>query len=286
MQNMTPVHRNMKRLIIIFAYLAIFFLLGAFFYYTFRAKPTCSDKIQNQGETGVDCGGPCGKCDVLPKIEDIQTIEKAIVPGEPGKYDALVKIENPNSQFGAANVSYSFNLLDGDGKIISKNEGTTFVLPAETKYILAFNIPSEQKPASLDFKISSFEWSKFTEYSEPNILVYAKEFNLMSGGSPGFAELKAKTRNQSGYDFRQISAVAVIRDGSGQAVAINQTSFNDVRVNEEREISFRWSNPFQIDPVSARIEIDPEVNVFDNENYMKQHGAPGQYKSYNTNSQQ
>ena len=24
--------------------------------------PTCSDKVQNQGETGVDCGGPCAAC--------------------------------------------------------------------------------------------------------------------------------------------------------------------------------------------------------------------------------
>ncbi len=24
--------------------------------------PTCSDQVQNQGETGVDCGGPCGAC--------------------------------------------------------------------------------------------------------------------------------------------------------------------------------------------------------------------------------
>ncbi|MBI3032103.1 thioredoxin domain-containing protein [Candidatus Woesearchaeota archaeon] len=25
-------------------------------------SPTCSDELQNQGETGVDCGGPCDKC--------------------------------------------------------------------------------------------------------------------------------------------------------------------------------------------------------------------------------
>src|SRR5829696_3181026 len=24
--------------------------------------PTCSDGIQNQGETGIDCGGPCTAC--------------------------------------------------------------------------------------------------------------------------------------------------------------------------------------------------------------------------------
>ena len=27
-----------------------------------RACPTCDDDIQNQGETGVDCGGPCTVC--------------------------------------------------------------------------------------------------------------------------------------------------------------------------------------------------------------------------------
>lgn len=30
---------------------------------TIPVTPTCSDGIQNQGETGVDCGGPCNACD-------------------------------------------------------------------------------------------------------------------------------------------------------------------------------------------------------------------------------
>jgi hypothetical protein len=28
-------------------------------------KETCSDKIKNQGETGIDCGGPCKKCGIF-----------------------------------------------------------------------------------------------------------------------------------------------------------------------------------------------------------------------------
>lgn len=31
---------------------------------------TCSDGIQNQGETGVDCGGPCAPCPVVPTCWD------------------------------------------------------------------------------------------------------------------------------------------------------------------------------------------------------------------------
>ena len=34
------------------------------------AAPTCSDGIQNQGETGIDCGGPCPPCGVAPTCSD------------------------------------------------------------------------------------------------------------------------------------------------------------------------------------------------------------------------
>ena len=283
LQIMTSFQRTTKRLAIIFVYLVIFALIGTGFYYLFRTAPTCSDKIQNQGEEGVDCGGPCAKCEAMPRVENAKIIEKSIIPGEAGKYDALVKITNPNSQFGVANFDYSFNLLDDSGKIIAQSGGTGFILPAETKYILAFNLAPETKPASLDFKISSFKWNKFTEYKGPDIAIIAKEFNLTSGGESGFAKLTAKMRNQSGYDFREITVKAVIRNGNGDPIAVNQTSFNDVRVNEEREINFNWNAPFEIDPVSAKIEIEPEVNIFDNDNFMKQHGAPGQYESYDVN---
>ncbi len=32
--------------------------------------PTCTDGIQNQGETGIDCGGPCAPCPITPTCTD------------------------------------------------------------------------------------------------------------------------------------------------------------------------------------------------------------------------
>lgn len=278
---MTPAQRNIKRLIIIFIYLVMFVLIGTGFYYLFRTAPTCTDKIQNQGETGTDCGGPCAACAEMPKAENLIVVEEAIVPGEAGRYDMLAKITNPNSQLGAASFGYSFKLLDGTGKILAKSDGVNFILPGETKYILAFNISSDIKPDKMDFEINSFEWSKFSEFEQPDIATYGKEFNLASGGETGFAKLNAKMRNQSGYDFRVISALAVVRGEDSSPIAINKTNFNDVRVGEEREINFGWNSPFPINPMSARFEVVPEVNVFESDNFMKQHGVPGQYGSYN-----
>ncbi|MDD3487305.1 MAG: hypothetical protein PHF35_02940 [Candidatus Moranbacteria bacterium] len=277
---MTPSQRNIKRLVIISIYLAILLLVGTGLYFLLRTAPTCSDKIQNQGEEGIDCGGPCAACETLPDARNLETAETAIVPGEGGRYDALAKITNPNSQFGAAKFGYVFSLLDQSGKVLAKSEGESFVLPGQTKYILAFNMDASEKPASVKFEVRSFEWDKLKEYKEPDIPVYSKQFNLSSGGESGFANLKAKIKNQSDYDFRTITADVVIRNGAGTPIAINETNFNDVRANEEREINLTWNSSFPIDPVSARIEIVPEANVFDNDNFMKQHGVSGQYGTY------
>ena len=109
---MSAVRRIIKRLIIIFVYLAILAAVGIGFYFLFRTKPTCTDKIQNQGEERVDCGGPCSRCEETPIIEDLRISEKGLIPEESAKYDALVRITNPNAQFGVAVFEYAFNLLD------------------------------------------------------------------------------------------------------------------------------------------------------------------------------
>lgn len=282
---MPPAHRIIKRLIIVLVYFVIFSLIGTGFYYLFRAEPTCTDKIRNQGETGIDCGGPCAKCEEIPAAQDLKVVEKAVIPVQGASYDALVRIANPNAQLGAAKFEYSFDFKDENGNIVGQKKGSSFILPAQTKYIFAFNISAETKPAELDFKISSFQWSRFSEYEEPGISVYAREFSLVGGGDPGFAKLSAKMRNDSGFSFREISAGAVIRNGKGVPLAVNRTSFNDVRVNEERELNFNWNYPFALEPASAGIEIEPEVNVFESDNYMKEHGVPGQYGSYDAGNE-
>ena len=274
--------RIIKRLIIIAVYLVIIASIGSGLYFLLREKPTCNDGKLNQGEEKVDCGGPCQKCEEIPKVESAQILEKAVIPTGSNKYDALVKIKNPNSLFGIENLEYTFDFLDSNGKIISQREGQSFLLPAETKYVFVFNVDLNEKANSLDFRIKSYKWQKFSGYEEPNIVSYQKEFSFVSGG-PDFAELRLKIQNKSGYDFRKITTRAVLRDHQGNPVAINETNNNDVRINEEREIVFQWSEPFSQDIDVQNIEVEEEANVFSDENFMKKYGSPGQYESYEIN---
>jgi len=279
---MNSFQRAIKRTIIVSAYVVIITAFGAALFLLFRTEPTCSDGKLNQGEKKIDCGGPCQKCEEIPRIESVQILEKSMIPAGSGGYDALVKIKNPNSLFGVENLEYSFSFLDASGKVIGRKEGVNFLLPAETKYIFAFKVSLDEDPASLEFRVKSYRWQKFSGYEEPNIASYQKEFSFMGGG-PGFAELKLKIQNKSAYDFRKITTRTVLRDREGNPVAINETNNNDVRVNEEREVIFRWSEPFSQDIDVQNIEIEEEANVFSDENFMKKYGSPDQYESYESN---
>jgi hypothetical protein len=281
---MKAVKRIFKRAIILFVYLLIFSLLIYILFIIFGTKPTCSDGVKNQKEEGIDCGGPCSeKCEKIPEVKNIQVIEKYILATSEGQYDVLIKISNPNSQFGISDFDYTLDLMDGDGKIVGRSEGTSFILPNQTKYILAFNLASASKPNDLNFKIRSFKWTNFSEYEEPLVQVYAKEFNLVGTGS-NFATLKARIKNLSDYDFRNITVKAVIRNEQDIPVALNQTNVNGVKVNEEREVVFNWASGFNIGPDAPKIEISTEVDFFNDENFMKKYGSPEQYKSYNAGS--
>lgn len=53
-----------KKLIICFMSLGVMFIQGCATSdsETSQPRPSCEDNIQNQGENGVDCGGPCTAC--------------------------------------------------------------------------------------------------------------------------------------------------------------------------------------------------------------------------------
>lgn len=276
---MTGGKRIIKRLVIITVYLTVVAFVAAGLFFLLRAKPTCTDGKRNQGEEKIDCGGPCAPCEEIPVIENIQVLQKMLIPAGQGKYDVLIKIRNPNAPFGVAGLDYSLNFLDEKGLIVEKRDGSAFILPAQTKHILEFNIALKEKPESFSFNIKSFRWQKFSEFEEPNIIVYGREFNLPVGAGE-FAQLKAKIQNRSNYDFRKVTTKAILKDAEGTPVAVNQTDSNDVRANEEREVIFNWDTTLPENIDLQNIEIEPEVDVFSNENFMKKYGSPDQYQSY------
>ncbi len=102
------------------------------------AAPTCSDGIQNQGEAGVDCGGPCPACTFFPIDAGDQTLcsgtftDPGGVAGQYGNndlYTATFCSDNGDD------IIFTFNFFDSE---------------ATLDHLLIYNGPNTGSPLLLD----------------------------------------------------------------------------------------------------------------------------------------
>ncbi|EKE19645.1 MAG: hypothetical protein ACD_8C00126G0002 [uncultured bacterium] len=254
-----------KRIIIALTFFAIFVITVLGIYFITKPEATCTDGIKNQKEKGVDCGGTCTPCDQIFKIQDIVINETAVVFGGNDSYDAVVKISNPNDAIGASFFRYVFNLKDVDGKIIATSEGTSFILPADFKYIADLGIKTEGNvsPSMIEFLIMDAKWEKLDDIGKPRIGIYSKNFGKVSSGIGSVAD--AIIRNESRYNLNKISIVVILRSSENKIVAVNKTEKNTVRIREERDFRLNWPYEFPVEVQS--IEVDAQVNVFDSQSF-------------------
>jgi hypothetical protein len=268
--------RSAKRGIIIFIYLIIFSLIGFFVYYIITPQSNCFDGKKNQGEKGVDCGGPCTvACEEELIVEEIEVLEKYFVHGRGDNYDLMAKIDNPNNRYGAAKFSYRFDLVDKLGNSLGKREGISFILPGESKYVMELNLNSVESPYSASFEILNIEWEEFIGYEEPKLGIYNKNYHEESGKSEVFGLLK----NESYFDFNAIEIYIILRDENGDPVAIGTNEMNTVYSQQERDFRVFW--PYNFNSEVKDVEIRAEADVFDpNNSYVKGYRTGNEVRSY------
>lgn len=275
---MTSARRVMKRLTILGIFLFVCVLLGTFWYFMSRPATTCFDRVKNQNEQGVDCGGPCAQaCAAVFHPEDIAVHEISFVPGgNPGIYDVLAKVYNPNDELGASELPYTFHLKDASGNIVGESSGEGFILPQEVKTFLAVNLVASATPVSADIVFHDAKWEQFSGYQEePSLAVWNKQFGKISSG-PFFFEASGIIENDSVFDFRSILVKVILRDTNGKAVAFNQTEMNTVRSKENREFRLTWPKAFPNDVVS--IDVEPEADIYHSDNFIERYLPGGKFQ--------
>lgn len=254
--------QRIKKRILIAAIIAVavIFLSGGIYLF-FKSSATCFDKKKNQGETGVDCGGPCQiTCDQTFETKPIEVIEKYILYSGPEKYDVLLRVRNPNALVGSSQINYSITLTDSQNNTLTKREGKSFILPAETKYIIETNIESATSPQDIAVTMGESNWQEFSELEEPRLTISNKRYNLVSSQA-FFSEALGVIRNESQMSFKEVKINVVLKDEQGQPIAVNSTIINSFPPNEERDFRMVWPAKF---PGSVQnLEMEAEANVFD-----------------------
>lgn len=272
---MTAFSRSIRRIFIVIIFLAILGLGWWFFQWLNKPIISCTDKIKNGQEEGVDCGVlACGlECPI--ELGSPQVISTKLIPsssaGSAGQqdYDFVAEIKNPHTDFGASEVAYELILFNGSGQELLRKEGIFYILPNQTKFLVLPFLTTEKNVSDIDFKIKSAVWQKVDSMNGVNLTTLRQNYTILENGNS--SALEAVVLNDSDFDFDTIDIDIVLRNQNGSIIAINKSEINTLLAHTERGFRVVW--PFPITENVLETEIMPSTNLFDNSNFIKRYGS-------------
>ena len=242
-----------------FAY-GLFYLsiLGFFVLFAFRsatkAPATCFDNIQNQNETGIDCGGSCTPCDIKNLIPLDEAVPSRIFSLASGKAFALFKVENQNTTYHAMPFSYTVNVLDLNGINVESWTGSDYLFAGESRYILETRItPPARSIGSVSIQMSDPVWRSVNDFVPPSLTLS----DIKTDVGSNWIRVNGVVKNGSSFSANNVKLVAILHSKSGAELFASQTTLTSVPGFGSG--SFTVSFPFdttlskELDPNGTRV---------------------------------
>ncbi len=251
--------------------IVVFFAIVAFLiiHKATDVAPTCFDHKQNEGELGVDCGGPCNNYCAYqltdPTVEWVR-----VFPVTSGIVDAVAYIKDTYPVAGAQQVGYEFKLYDANSTLVADRTGTTFLGPAGDTAIVETLIPIGNNTISIArFSFTDpIQWQKISSNflqvvintDNNSVATFADGTPLVPGQKiQTNTRLTATLQNQSRYNFFNTDVVALFYDKNGNVITASKVLVPALPALQSTTVYFTW--PYAVTGI-VRTEIIPRFNPF------------------------
>lgn len=223
----------------------------------FQGHPTCSDGKQDQGEEGVDCGGPCSKSCEDYKASPPVVLWSQAFPVVKGVYNLVAYVENPNVDYVAYPNHYIFSVYDSKGVQIGFREGYADVPATKAFPIFEQSFSTGNSvPAKVFFQyLGAFNWKKYTAVVQPELGVA----NSRTSGATSGERIEADIINNTVNPYQNVEVVALVYDPSGNVMAASRTYIDALAGKGSSHVVFTWPNAFASS--TSKIEIVPKLPV-------------------------
>lgn len=264
-------NRLAKQLIISSIYLVLIGAVAWFVYRAFVPAPTCTDGVQNGKEEGVDCGVVCGVLCPVP-VKPLDNAQPLLIKTGPASYDVVAHLENTNATYGASRVDYVMSVADAGGKELASRRGSTYVNPAQPRYLdfPLTGLSGVPAKASFTFDPQAVQWAALSIQAAGDVQ-FAVRNDVLTVSSAS-VRYDAIAGNLSKFNFDTVDITVLLYDSAGTIIGANSTVQRTVVSGEQRAFSVSW--PFPI-PGVVRAQAIVTTNVFTNDNFIRTYGAPG-----------
>ena len=219
----------------------------------FYDTPSCTDRKQNQDETGIDCGGSCARVCVAEAIAPSAKFTRALTQQQ-GRVDVISYIENPNRTAAVANARYTIELYDAKGIVVARKEGSIDLPPASTVPVYVPNMYGATLVGARAFLTFDSASLVFVKYADRRIIPRYNNDAMVPGVAP---RITASFSNPSAEVVRDTPVIATVFDAEGNAIAATQTLLAQLPSQGTAQVIFVWNEPFIVAP--ARIDVVPVV---------------------------
>ncbi|MFH1291781.1 MAG: hypothetical protein ABIH87_01105 [bacterium] len=187
-----------------------------------------------------------------------------------GRYDLVAKISNPNHRWWVE-FSYKFSGADSSDQIY-----TEYLLPTDTRYIYVLGVKTERKPIPA-LEIMDVHWHRVDgHFVQPDYLTWATErldftienpkYNPPDPNSPiPVSRASFRVINGTAYSYVAAPFFVALYSGS-RLVGVNRVVATRFLAGSTRDIEASWFTDL---PSVTRVEVLPELNIFDNKIYLK-----------------
>lgn len=223
---------------------------------TFTEAPSCGDNKRNQGEDGVDCGGPCPYLCTAQMQPPTVLFTRALSNGA-GRTDVIALVENKNPFAAAKNIPYDVQVSAGKF-ILQEVSGTLDLPPGATVPVFIPGIFSgKQKAATAFLAIASSSPRWFSMSADARVVPRVSD--TRQTGSVDAPRIEATLTNPDAAALMNVRTVVIVRSASGEVIAASETIVSVLRPFGSATAIFTWNSAFLEDPAS--IEIMPIVSL-------------------------
>jgi hypothetical protein len=196
-----------------------------------RPVASCTDNELNQGETEIDCGGPCAACP-FKDLREIETVWENFFPSGKERVVVGAKIKNPNIHISVQSFTYEF-LLTGPSGPKGSLSGTSRILPGQTKYIVDGPIFARSEDIrSVTLSIRDIVWVK--EDAMTAVGLISKSVQVKSIDNDTAVEVTGTIHNPGAMAIPRVRVGVIIPDFIGLPVLASHTTLNDLAPNDGR----------------------------------------------------
>ncbi len=206
--------------------LVVWWLVGLIY----TPSPTCFDNSQNQGEEGVDCGGPCISCEIK-SLKPITIQNKFIIPLE-NEAGVVIELINPNTEWAAKSFDYTLIFKDQFGSVVQSITGNSFIYAGEFKDIILPRISaSSTTVATVDITIQNPQWEQKEIFRKPEVEI--QEFG--TSYEKGIV-VSTKINNKDTQSLINVDVAALVFNRSGVLIGASKTRIDSLPAFESKQV--------------------------------------------------